>query len=597
MTLDGSTSIYATTLTAPSPSANDAFGHAIAADGNYLVITAPGDQFSRGAAYLFTGANVDVLTYSRKLNVPSLPVNSNFGSAVAISGTRAVIGARGGDTYPAGAWQSADNGYAYVYELSSGTQLARLSPVEGSNATLSTTPSTGCFWFGAAVAIHGDVVVVGAPRARSPCGGSGWSLPTRAGAAFVFDVGTARQTNRLMPPDKEREAEFGSSVAVYVRKEDAKVTVLVGAPSAGGNGAVYAIGPHRINETLLSDRTTGVGTGWAPRLTEPGFGSGSKYGTAVVFEPYSGLALITASSGFSAQGANTGVGSLRRDWIVMPAAASSASNASASDSGSGSGAPVPTEAQLVAERNLWAPNAETGCAFGSSAALGPSGVAVVGANGFALPDGNVTGTAYVFRPRLMPRPPPAAPPLPLPPGPPPAQPPPPDTGLTLILPIALGAGAGGLMLVLLILGLAAVLCRRHSRARPGGVPVSPGPSRTRTRVPSHEGWAEPGTPGFAASTPGCATSTPGRSPSASTPSADPSDGLGAKHVGRLVVIHSLKSKPELNGRRGSLLSFDAVKQRWNVRVADQTVALRPINFDLEDEVQAERPKAKRWGWW
>ena len=59
------------------------------------------------------------------------------------------------------------------------------------------------------------------------------------------------------------------------------------------------------------------------------------------------------------------------------------------------------------------------------------------------------------------------------------------------------------------------------------------------------------------------------------------------------VIHGLKSKPELNGRRGSLLSFDAVKQRWNVRVADQTIALRPINFDLEDQEEMPRPSLTR----
>ena len=52
------------------------------------------------------------------------------------------VGARGPDSYPAGTWTAADNGYAYVFDLETGAQLARLSPVQGTNASLAAPPAT-----------------------------------------------------------------------------------------------------------------------------------------------------------------------------------------------------------------------------------------------------------------------------------------------------------------------------------------------------------------------------------------------------------------------------------------------------------------------
>ena len=580
--LDGTPSINAQTLVAPDPTANAAFGSALAASGNYLLVGAPGASFERGSAYLYVGADAEVMGFGRQLNDPSGQVGAHFGSAVAILGTRAVVGARGIDSYPAGTWTSADNGYAYVFDLETGAQLARLSPAQGTNVTLAAPPSTGCFAFGASVAMAQGVIVVGAPRARSPCGSM---LPARAGAAFTFDAATFRQTNRLLPPDAARDARFGSTVVVHVSADDGRVVILAAAPTAGAGGAVYAIGPARIDQELLSDASSGVGTGWATRRTAPDFGSAVRYGHALSLEPSSGLALVAAPHAFSAQGADTGAASLERDWMsspqlppppppavpppppAPPSAPSAArrqlaaSAAAAAAGSSASASATTTTAHQVAERNLWGPSADPGCQFGSSTALGSSGVALVGAVGFAQPSGNVTGTAYVFWPRLLPKPPPGMPPSP--PAPAAPQPPsaPPLSGPIPVIVIGLGAGAGVCMITLLAGTLGLYFCGAHARGKRGGprVEASPAARRTRSRMAEEEaGYA---TPGMA--TPGYATSGHGGAPPG-TP------GYGAapghRHVGRVVLIHGLQSKPELNGMRATLLSFDMGKQRWNVAV-------------------------------
>ncbi len=87
--------------------------------------------------------------------------------------------------------------------------------------------------FGVSVAIDGSTLVVGAPEAVI---GTGY----RPGAAFVFEKSDGRwvQVARLTPPDGESCHDFGASVAI------AGDTILVGAPGANvaGNwnqGAAY----------------------------------------------------------------------------------------------------------------------------------------------------------------------------------------------------------------------------------------------------------------------------------------------------------------------------------------------------------------------
>ncbi len=99
------------------------------------------------------------------LNDPTPEVGDNFGSSVAISGTRVVVGASFDVT-------GANNGgRAYVYELSSGTPMV---PV----ATLTKPSPASNDQFGSAVAIDGTTIVVGTPQDDT--------VSTDQGYAYVF---------------------------------------------------------------------------------------------------------------------------------------------------------------------------------------------------------------------------------------------------------------------------------------------------------------------------------------------------------------------------------------------------------------------------
>jgi hypothetical protein len=118
-----------------------------------------------------------------------------FGSAVALDGSTALIGAYGatelGVHY---------NGAAYVFEESSGawTETQRLLPAPGGERGL----------FGRAVALQGSVAVVGAPFEDQPA--------QDCGAAYVFtrSGSTWSLATKLLPLAPELNAAFGAAVAV-----------------------------------------------------------------------------------------------------------------------------------------------------------------------------------------------------------------------------------------------------------------------------------------------------------------------------------------------------------------------------------------------
>ena len=149
--LDGATpTVPVVTLNNPSPTAGDNFGSVVAISGTRVVVATPSDDTGAGNAgtvYVYdlnsAAPTVPVVT----LNNPSPALNDFFGS-VAISGTRLVVGVTADDT------GAPDAGSAYVYDLNSATPTV---PV----ATLNNPTPAASDRFGA-VAIDGTRVVVGA---------------------------------------------------------------------------------------------------------------------------------------------------------------------------------------------------------------------------------------------------------------------------------------------------------------------------------------------------------------------------------------------------------------------------------------------------
>lgn len=154
------------------------------------------------------------------LSASDLSRDSNFGTAVAISGNTAVVGAIFAD--PAGITNA---GQAYVFTRTGATWTQR--------AILSASDKVGNGRFGGAVGISGDTIVVGSSYA-SP-GGS-----YTAGQAYVFQGSGATWTERAiltsdLPLEKGR---FGCSVGV------SGDTVVVGENFADADGVNAAGKAH-----------------------------------------------------------------------------------------------------------------------------------------------------------------------------------------------------------------------------------------------------------------------------------------------------------------------------------------------------------------
>ena len=189
------------------------FGLSVALDGDALLVGAPADATGGtwcGSVYAFR-RNGATWTRSAVLIPPDAVYPTQFGSALALSGNTAVIGAPG--------W-SEHLGAAYVYTLASGQWLeqAELTDPIG-------FPGGG---FGSAVAIDGDVVAVGSPTDDLGTGaGIGyWGGSLACGSAELYRrVDTSWEYEAQLLGTTEQEGwMFGASLGV------SGSSVLVGAP-------------------------------------------------------------------------------------------------------------------------------------------------------------------------------------------------------------------------------------------------------------------------------------------------------------------------------------------------------------------------------
>lgn len=210
------------TLTAGDGAVGDRFASAVALDGDTAVIGAPGAKvegaIGAGAAYVF--GRVDVAwSPGEKLIADERSAGDRFGTAVALDGDTAVIGAPEVDNFLA-----SGVGAAYVF--------ARAGGAWGPQATLTADDGGFLDRFGTSVALAGDTAVIGAPEVdRNGASDVG------AAYAFVRDAaGAWAQQAKLGAGDGAGDDVFGSAVAL------AGETALVGAPGdeAISVGAAYA---------------------------------------------------------------------------------------------------------------------------------------------------------------------------------------------------------------------------------------------------------------------------------------------------------------------------------------------------------------------
>jgi hypothetical protein len=187
----------------------DQFGSAVALSGTTAVLAATARAGAAGRAYVFTKKGAD-WTQAAMLKGSDTVAGDHFGWSVAISGSTVVVGG----------FHHADlAGRAYVFtKTSSGWK--QVATLKGSN----TVANDG---FGISVAISGATAVVGA----SGHAGS-------AGRAYVFtkEGSSWKQVAQLVGHDTVAGNGLGLSVAI------SGTNALVGAPSAKTAGRAYLFG-------------------------------------------------------------------------------------------------------------------------------------------------------------------------------------------------------------------------------------------------------------------------------------------------------------------------------------------------------------------
>jgi hypothetical protein len=251
-------------LTADDGAAGDHFGHSVAIAGDTAVVGASADHIdgseNQGSVYVFerNQGGPDAWGQIAHITATDGAGYDYFGKAVAISSDTIVAGAHYHDVDG-----NENQGAAYVFERNQGGPNAW-----GQTAYLTATDGAEGDWFGGAVAIDGDTIVVGADDED----GSGY---TDRGSAYVFERNHGGpdawdQIAHLIASPSGGYEYFGRGVAI------AGDTIVVGADQhdISGNidqGAAYVFernqgGPDAWGQTTLLTASDGAARdhfGWA----------------------------------------------------------------------------------------------------------------------------------------------------------------------------------------------------------------------------------------------------------------------------------------------------------------------------------------------
>ena len=383
--------------------------HVLDASLNFVIIGAPfafilganGGNRKTGAAYLFHAANG---TQAARLVADNGAINDEFGYSVAMHGGLAVVGAR---KHEANGVE--DAGVVYIFDCATARQLRQVAASDAQPLAL----------FGHSISVHAQYMVVGAPRRD------------RVGAAYIFNIASGVQHNKLIPPAEYTAVDASFGLAVDISNGAA----LIGSP-----GVSLDTGVAHLFHNSVSASTT-VTSYLSVYLPQPG----DFFGRAVAIEAND--MVITAPGAKSRNGFASGYAML----VDVDAG---------------------TAIQQVA------PDGEASDNLGFSAAISDAGNFMIGSRVHvnAGASSSLNGAAYQFRVRPL-SPPSASPLLPaaplasgLPPVPSPLAPPATDQIF-----IVFGSIAAGISGILLIVMLATVIVSRRAGSR-GGAVLPPPPA-------------------------------------------------------------------------------------------------------------------------
>ena len=180
--------------------------------------------------------SVEIIHEDAKIVAGDMSQYGGFGANIAMSGDVAVIGSPGNDAY------GIDSGAAWLFERDDDGDWVQTQFFAGDD--------TGMLdQFGYAVAIHGDLIVVGA-RYKMIDG------QVNAGAAYVFERqgdGSVLQTQQLTAPDPIMDASYAGAVDT----DGDRIVIGARYGNDGGGGAwVYArdgAGDWALEASLMGD--------------------------------------------------------------------------------------------------------------------------------------------------------------------------------------------------------------------------------------------------------------------------------------------------------------------------------------------------------
>jgi hypothetical protein len=229
-------------LIAPDATPGAEFGRAVAIQGNRVIVGARfaqvGNLSSAGAAYVFRKFKRTWLLEA-KITSPTPADEDNFGRALAIHGDLLVVTAR------KEASNAPDVGAAYVFRHRGNNWV--------DEAKLTASDPTAGAYFGQSVDVRGDLIAVGARNAD----------PNGAGAVYLFRASEDQwvEVDKLTPPDGAKDDNFAFTVAIHgnLIAVGARRADLIGAKDAG---AVYLFaisrnGVHLVTKLTASDAQAG----------------------------------------------------------------------------------------------------------------------------------------------------------------------------------------------------------------------------------------------------------------------------------------------------------------------------------------------------
>lgn len=226
-----------TSLPFPGTETAEWFGESMVMDNTTLVVGSPGYNGPVGSVYVYQ-RNGSTLTFLQKLDTSTAGLSANsseFGSAVALSGNRILVGAPGQTEVVPGGPSLIQAGAAFIFERNSGTGLwgflRKFSAPSYDRASYDN--------FGRSVAFSGNQMLIGVPGCDDQGTASGKVSIFRDFGFGVLGMGT------LLPPGVEQYDTFGTSMAAHGNR------LVIGAPGGGLNN---------VGAAFLYEQTNGAWT-------------------------------------------------------------------------------------------------------------------------------------------------------------------------------------------------------------------------------------------------------------------------------------------------------------------------------------------------